>query len=215
MRVAIYFSGRIKGFLKVKEKLKKIQEKHNAIFFCSLNEEFITPETGEFCDLYNLDYNQINIQKTSEIIPSEIFTLSKRPETSYENAFSMFYHNKKCMELIKNYENINSFKFDIIVKYRADLDNYMDLDIFSIYKNDKIIYIPEDPPWYIHVGLNDQIAIGGNEIMEIYSNAVDSIVNLCKNYNTLYNPEIILNDFLWLNNLTIELFSYQYEIVKK
>lgn len=197
MSIAIFFSGRITGFQYL-DTLKLIKEKYNPTFFCSLNADSITDEMSLFFKTFDLSKDQYNIEKT--IVPPIYFTLDKCPVTNVANTYSMFYHNKKCFELIEKYPQ----KFDVILKFRADIDASMPLEIISPLPN--TVYIPFSDFWdstdHEHGGTNDRIAYGDFNTMKLYCGAVDNILKFCYGYKTslIKSLNIIKNkDKIWFH----------------
>lgn len=209
MKIAMYFSGRIETTIyeKIKEHLNKLKERYDIKFFCSLNKDNEDEYTKIFCRDFMINDTCKNIEKT--ITPNEIYNLKKKDETVYDNTYSMFYHNKKCIDLIDNYEKNNLIKFDVIVKYRADIisDEIMNIEI----PLENTIYIPKDHDWG---GINDQIAYGDKKTMEKYSDCVNNIINYC-NSNIIYHPETLLLHHINTLNLEIIRYGYKYVLRKK
>jgi hypothetical protein len=225
MNTAIFFSGRIRGFQYL-DTLRLIKEKYNPTFFCSLNEETITDEISLFFKTFNLSEDQYNIEKT--IVPPIYFTLTKCPVTNVANTYSMFYHNKKCFELIERYPQ----KFDVIIKFRADIDAPMPLEISLV--NPNTVYIPFSHYWEstddYYGGTNDQIAYGDFNTMKLYCGAVDNILKFCYGYNTAmigslnkitnkdkiwFHPESINGKQIRYSNLSIVGFKYKFILSSK
>jgi hypothetical protein len=209
MNIAIYYSGRIDHQLYYKNKvnLKTLSDKYNLTHFCSLNKDANSHEfIEEFSKDFNIKDDQLNIEITD--VPNDIKNTRLYVNGNLYNMHSMFYHNYKCMELIKNYQQKHNIKFDIIIKYRADIysDNILNLD-----KPDKnTIYIPDR---YNYGGINDQIAYGDFTSMEIYSECYLNFLNCAKSCNK-FHPETILSHHLKTKNLNISPFKYEY-ILKK
>jgi hypothetical protein len=211
-RVAIILSGRIQISQDIIENnLIKMIRRYNPVVFCSLNK---TANTDDFIIKFKELVEKeckciINIEDTK--VPDEIFLLKKAAESIYNNVYSMYYHNKKGFSYIKEYELKNNIKFDIIIKYRSDLENenIIDLD-HDIVEN--TVYIPKDADWG---GLNDQIGYGDIESMEKYCKCVDNIIDMCKNQGITYHPETLLLNHIKKMKLNIERVNFKYNIVKK
>jgi hypothetical protein len=219
MRVAIFFSGRIKGFQYLNT-LHLIKEKYNPTFFCSLNEESITDEILLFLKTFNLSKNQYNIEKT--IVPEILYTFRKHPVTIVSNTYSMFYHNKRCFDLIEKYPQ----KFDIIIRFRADIDSPEILSLLHI--NPNTVYIPKGNDPYEGT-INDQVAYGDFNTMKIYCEVVNNIIEFCTinkpqliksfnsimNKNKLFHPETLMKRQLDLYKININRFDYKYVLDKR
>jgi hypothetical protein len=199
--IAIFFSGRIKSFHHKKNTFTKEKELYKPIYFMSLNQKEEDDISKDFKNLFGITDDRINYEETKT--PKEIFNLKKRNETSYENCYSQFYHNYSCFKLIEKYQNNNNVKFDVIVKYRSDIDTdeILPIDIPKI----NTIYLPEGEDF---LGLNDKIAYGNYDTMKIYCDLVNNIIKMCTTQDTIYNPEILVKKHISNNNLNISRFKY-------
>ena len=199
--IAIFYSGRIKGFEHKKDTHIKQKELYKPIIFLSLNQKEEDEISKEFKICFDISDDRINYEETQ--YPTEIFSLNKCDVTSYENCYSQYYHNKKCFELIKKYQNTNNIVFDIIIKQRCDIDTN---DILPVgIPENNTLYIPEGED---HQGLNDRVAYGNYSSMEKYCDTVNNIIDICKNQGVIYNPETILKKQILNNKLNIIRFKY-------
>lgn len=176
--------------------------------FCSLNKSIeINEYTDKFCKDFNITSQQINIEDTQE--PSELYKYRKAPASNYHSVYSMFYHNKRSFELLEQYKNKYNIDFDIIIKFRGDLNSN---SLISLnHKLDNLtVYIPSG---FDYGGINDQIAVGNFETMKIYCSCIDKISNYCRN-KIIFHPETILKYHLDKNNVKIVRFKYNYNIIK-
>jgi len=200
--IAIFYSGRIKGFQHKKNSHIKQNKLYKPIIFLSLNQKEEDDISKEFRNTFNIPDDRVNYEETKT--PKEIFNFTKRNETSYENCYSQFYHNKKCLELIEKYQKDNNMIFDVIIKQRCDIDTN---DIIPIgIPEDNTIYIPEGED---HLGINDRVAYGNYNSMKKYCDTVNNIIDMCKNQDIIYNPEIILKKQLENNKLNLIRFKYE------
>lgn len=212
MKVAIYYSGRVEhakaAYLKNKEQILQIGNKYNVMHFASLNESV---NSNEFIEIFKNDFgiteDQINIEKT--IVPSDIQELKIPVSGKLNNMFSMFYHNMKSLELIKKYQEKHNCKFDIVVKYRADIFSGTPL-AFPTTVKENTIYIPDGSDWG---GINDQIAFGDFSSMQKYSDCVLQFQDLGQSIRR-YHPESILKAYLKKSNLSIQRFKFDYTLHK-
>ena len=214
-KIAVLLTGRLQSSNEIEfnqtlydkslQTLKLID--NNITFFISINQTAENPEyTKRFMSDLNISQDQINIENTQP--PSELLTYPKRIETIYHNAYSMFYHNKRCFELMETYQNKHQITFDTILKFRADLFSNTEFHISEIEQD--TIYIPNS---FDFSGINDQIAYGTPNSMKIYTNCVDHIINYCKK-DIIFHPETILKHHLVTNNLKIIRFRYPYQLIK-
>ena len=200
--IAIFYSGRIKGFQHKKNSHIKQNQLYKAIIFVSLNQKEEDHIAKEFRNTFNISDDRVNYEETP--YPKELYTLDKSLVPVYENCYSQFYHNKKCFDLIEKYQNNNNMVFDVIIKQRCDIDTN---DIIPIgIPEDNTIYIPEGED---NLGINDRVAYGNYNSMKKYCDTVNNIIDMCKNQGVKYNPEIILKKQLENNNLNIIRFKYE------
>lgn len=206
MLIALYFSGRIitKDFDYFIKFLIDLRSKYDIIFFCSLNQENIDDYTIKFCKLLDIDEQRLNIEKTN--VPDEIYNYKKNKETNYTNTYSMFYHNKRCTELIEKYEINTGILFDVIVKYRGDIIPNETMKIE--YPEPNTLYIPDGKDYS---GINDQISYGNKKAMKQYSECVDNIIKYCKS-GVIYNPERLLRHHIRYKELKIKRYDYEYNL---
>lgn len=214
IKVAIYYSGRVehKKYNENKEKILKYNEKYNVVHFCSLNER---GNSIEFIEKFRHDFNikdeQYFIENT--ILPDNIknSNISIDTHSNLDNMYSMFYHNYKCIELIKNYQEKYKCNFNVIIKYRADIKSYdllkFEQDIPLLYNT---IYIPDNFDWG---GINDQIAYGNYESMKKYSECYLKFLEISKIVK-VYHPETILNGYLNYINIKVKRIKFDYNLNK-
>jgi hypothetical protein len=124
----------------------------------------------------------------------------------------MYLNRKKVFNLLKTYINQNNKHYDIIFSYRNDLFLNNEINILEhlyLIKSNHIL-IPEGNDF--RDGINDQIAIGNYETMEIYLSLYDYIIEILDK-GVLLHPENILRYYLHnLKNQKITRFNLSYEI---
>lgn len=200
MKIAVFFSGRVKGYEKVKDQLHAFK----CDFYVSC---------GSHKESYDNFVKEFNIPNENcfwgpVVIPRDFKNLSKASETKLENCSSMFYHNQKAFELIKNSKK----HYDIIVKYRADINNNSNFLTFKecgreIEEN--TVYIPKGNDYG---GVNDQIAYGSMSSMEKYCKTFDNILKICADGHR-FHPETLLFRNLEREKVTIARFDYSWNLV--
>lgn len=210
--IAIFLPGRIKTsqIELVINNLKQFTKQYNVFFFISVNKSANDDNYNKqfFNKLNNAHVNMyLNIEDTKE--PDELHKFPKKSETSYERCYSMFYHNKRCFELLEKFQKRSNVKFHAIVKYRGDISSPKLMDI-SDTPLDDTIYIPDGADWG---GINDQIAYGTSEAMRKYCNCVDSILEYCAD-GVIFHPETLLRHHIIKINLKIQRYQYDYKISK-
>jgi len=204
MKIAIFFSGRIKGYEHTFSHLKSIIDKYNPIFFTSLNQESEDEYTKTFCEKFNIKTDQINYEKT--ILPDSLKDVNSGSHVL--NTYSMFNHNYKGFCLIEKYQTSHNIHFDVIVKYRAEI-NSSDILKFDETKNDKL-YIPNGLDYG---GINDQIAYGDFNIMKKYCELGNgNIEKLYIEKKIRYHPETLLCHHIKSLNLSLVRPSFSYQL---
>jgi hypothetical protein len=187
--------------------VKRLSKLENTKFFLSLSLECLDSEIfSKVVKILDVGLDCIHIENVK--VPSFIFNLKKRPETSYEHCYKQFYHNRKNIENIINYERAYGIKFDRICKFRIDAhtSNFCPPDILK----ENTIYVPQINNY---CGLNDQYAIADSNSMRKYCLLVNFIYEYCAQNAVLYNPEILLNYHLQNMRLNIETFNFVYKLL--
>ena len=203
MKIAVIFSGRIKSYEQQLEYLMNLQNKFNLDFYCSINQENIDLYHQNFLNLFKV--KEYNFEKSE--YNEEWNKYNSKYCVNKKNTVSRFYNDYKCFKLIEQYQYENNFKYDIILKFRADIVSTNEFNfIENIEKN--TIYIPNE---YDHCGLNDQIAYGNFDTMKIYCDIYNQIENLCKEGVDFHPESLVLNQIL-KNNIRIIRFNYYYHL---
>jgi hypothetical protein len=203
-KIAIFFSGRIKGYEQTFSHLKSIIDKYNPVFFTSLNQNSEDEYTKTFCEKFNIKNDQINYEKT--ILPDSLKDVNSCSHVL--NTYSMFYHNYKAFCLIEKYQRSHNIHFDVIVKYRAEIHS-SDILKFNETENNKL-YIPNGLDYG---GINDQIAYGDLDVMKKYcelGNGNVEKIHLEKNIR--YHPETLLFHHIKSYNISIARPSFSYNL---
>lgn len=204
MKIAIFFSGRIKAYEHTFPHLKSIIDKYNPTFFTSLNQDSEDEYTKTFCEKFNIKHDQINYEKT--ILPDSLKNIDSG--SNILNTYSMFYHNYKAFCLIQKYQTTHNIHFDVVVKYRAEITSSKILNFDQI-DNDKL-YIPKG---YNYGGINDQIAYGNFDIMKKYCELGNgNVEKLHLEKKTRYHPETLLDHHLKLSKLIIVRPDFSYNL---
>lgn len=113
------------------------------------------------------------------------------------------------MELIKKHQEKNNIVFDIIIKYRSEIQSNDILQLDHLIEENKI-YIPRDYDWG---GINDQIGYGDFNSMYTYSNCYKNFFGYAKEINQ-YHPESILYCHIKNSNLSVEKVNFRYRLNK-
>ena len=200
--LAVFFSGRILDY-EINNEWIEIFKKHfdnfNIDYFCSINSE-LNDYHKEFLKVYNIKDRCYHFEK---------YVLDKTiPNTRLNpNMFSMFYNNKKCVELIEK----SSKQYDLILRYRTEICYTNPFKIPDVIKPNTV-YIPNNYDWG---GINDQIAYGDLKSMKTYTELYDNIINYNQNDNIRIHPETLLKHHLQKNKVNIVRFEFNYSLIKK
>lgn len=212
MRIAFYFSGRILTFHEQIRYLKRIQEINEADFFLSANSfmDYYHEYFIKFFDVKSWHVSPFALDDSHPSFVKILQTFGYGALSYVSNSFSMFYNKKKCMELIKKYEQENNFKYDIICSFRADIQSNKDFIMPSEIENNAV-YVPPDD----FDEICDQIGYGDHDAMEKYSNAYDYVLENGKNFvykGRMPGPEYWLRTTLDHENVKIIKFNYDYQL---
>lgn len=203
-KIAIFFSGRITSYEHTFSHLQKIIDTYQPIFFASLNLESQNDYIQPFCNKFNIQNDQLNIEKT--ILPPILIDIDSH--SNVLNTYSMFYHNYKAFQLVENYQSKYNIHFDVVVKYRAEVHSSTLLDFSNIEKNK--LYIPADKDYG---GINDQIAYGDFDIMQKYSQLGNgNIEKLHLEKKIRYHPETLLKHHLDSYKMSIIRPKFSYDL---
>jgi hypothetical protein len=215
MKLAIFFSGRIKGYEHCLQHLLMYKEHYDTTYFCSLNQKEIDPYTEKFFSELDIKEDQQIFEETQ--YPDWLVHFNFKKMTIHgvytirDNRFkvySMFYHRRKAFELIYNYQNKYNEKFDIFLQYRADLisDTFIHLEVPL--KNTIYLLDNKNTGADIFCKITDIISYGDFDSMNKVTKLVNHIEVICNN-NVIYHPEFI--QWVWivhLVHLSIRNFSF-------
>ena len=182
MKVAVFFPGRITSG-QLEEQLLRIKEwpEHEFVFFASLNANVATKETTNLMRtiLSMTEEGQSNVEST--VIPDYMFSC-RQPYL-----WSQFYHNKKCMDMVLTYQERHQVCFDIVMKYRADMEN--PVAVSFEHPLEHTWYIPSGYDYFS--GVNDRIVYGDVQSMIYYCSLIDHLDEYHVQ-NVMLHPESLL-----------------------
>lgn len=212
-RIALCISGQPRQAKQNIAFLKDFIQGLNVDIFCHFNDgdkhkEFIINELQP--KSYLFEKSRDFSKEVEEININEKFIKPERDKGSY----SMFYSLYKANQLKKEYEQENNFKYDIVVRLRLDILAFTTLKqilrhISFIGDLNNKVYIPNH---HHSVGINDQIAVGNSEIIDIYS---DIYLWLEKaRLNEYFNPEYLLYRYLKEKEINIKQFIIAYVLLR-
>ena len=110
-----------------------------------------------------------------------------------------FYSMNRANNLKIEYEKMNGFVYNWVIRSRADIiieENIGDLNIFET----EFIYTPNTNT---HGGLNDFFAYGSSANMDIYSNRIREIKKYGAKHYPFWNPHQELANILHNNNIQV------------
>lgn len=204
-KVAMIFSGRIKGYGNVVHRLQEIVKMYNPVIFCSLNDTAFTDEIDRFCKDLNIPKSQLNIEQT--MLPMWAGKCSL--VNPVLNVYSMFYHENRAFKILEEYQKTNFMMFDCILYYRADMNSTDTLQLMMPLKN--TVYLPNDRGYG---GYNDRMAYGDYEAMKAYCSLIDSFENLCA-VEDQTNAETMLKLYLTRNHINVIGVPYNTDLHEK
>lgn len=117
----------------------------------------------------------------------------------------MFYKIYKCNLLKKTFENTYNFQYDVVFRYRANIQLLNQLDVDHV--TDGVMYnAGHHTPWsrglgYTHESLmtQDMFFYGSSPIMDIVCNLYPNLASIIANHGST-GPERLLYDWCFLEN---------------
>ena len=130
-------------------------------------------------------------------IPSEVEEQISR-SCRLPNVARMFYRIYACNVLRKRYEEQHGFKYDFVVRCRPDIHLLQPISFQDL--RDDMLYIPQLCSLCFvqdaYVGIQDQVAIGSGELMDIYANVFVSYLREACPRKGILSAELFLWDYL-------------------
>lgn len=214
MRVAVLISGYIRSFeLNIQSLNDKILSNFDDVdifLHITKNEEL---EDKYYNKVSSKDIEDIKsvINPRAIIEESNIVLFNDTKKDVVYNTWIKYY---KLNQLKKEYEKING-KYDLVIKYRPDMNISSDLD--SNFENG-LIYIPNDSKIDKSKLLNendphlcDIFAYGDSESMNLYFDIANRVKDLIEEYGSV--PETILYYYLRDYSLKYKLINLDYNII--
>lgn len=218
MKTAILISGYLRTF---KTNLPKIKE----IILNDLGDVDVYIHLTKNENKEDMYLNFSNFEDDVNHINSELTPLSLICEENYEfsknkkinNTYNLWFKFYKLNELKKLNEETGKKKYDLVIKYRPDL-NLISNDLFSFDFSENIIYIPKESIVDKSKLSNrddkficDIFAYGNSEMMDKYFSIYESLNTLID----LYGPvsETILYHHLNNNDIKFKLLEIDYNVL--
>jgi hypothetical protein len=206
MRVAVCFSGGLRNF------------KHT---FLNFNKYLITPLNADVflygCE--NKDGVKQNIEDFNILFKPKSFIINNKRfyeklSNDYPGILKSFipqmFNIKECYELVKDYENKNNFKYDIIIRARLDCFFFREITNNEIESavSGKLIMPIEWAFKEVHpLAETDQFLISNRKNYEIYTSLYENIYDYYPNIN---HPESIIGCHINKKNLIVEHIKRHY-----
>jgi hypothetical protein len=182
MKIAVFFSGRVVSD-KLVEHMTTIKNwpDHEFVFFSSQNAAVAKEESTESMkSILSMTDEQSSVEVTH--IPDWMFSCFQ------PYLWSQFYHNKKCMDMVLAYQERHHVSFDIVLKYRPDVQRCTPIPFETPQEN--TLYIPSDGDWMS--GVNDMFAYGDVPSMIQYCSLIDYLHEYHFIQGVLLHPETLL-----------------------
>lgn len=211
MKIAVCFSGHLRNFNNLlnnfKDKILSLKDQHKIDLFFSVwdtyepkyswtNQNETISNSIYVEDLLKLNPIKVEVENFNEI--KKHFLLKNFTNLDHSNdkilkdgilhSTPMFYKIYKANKLKQDYEKLNNFKYDIVIRYRSNLfiDGNIDLHI-----NKNILYNKKENDQ----NLDDIFAYSGSEIMNKYSELYLNLSLILNKYKR-FGPEQILYDWI-------------------
>ncbi|HMZ46119.1 MAG TPA: hypothetical protein PLU36_04895 [Chitinophagaceae bacterium] len=130
--------------------------------------------------------------------------------------YSMFYGWQKGFEIMKQFEEINNFEYDIVIRTRFDilLSQKITIDLLTKCINENMICLPYSDTWFMLGGFVDTFIITNRKIAEKCICLLYNFDIFTENFNSFrhnfFIPEIYFGECL--NNNGINTFPLQQQI---
>lgn len=203
--IALFFAGRVKGYEDSCSQFLDFIHKNSIDVFCSIN-ALLDPYHQEFLRVFDVKRHNFEIFE----IPQSLEIKNKAAVTNLYNACSMFYNQKKSIELIADFQNETGVNYDLVIYARADM---VPSSAFNFkLKVDSFVHIPAGQD---HEGINDQMAWGKFSTMKDYCSLFDNIDTYCNRLQCRFHPETLLNFHIQQKNLAVKRFDFSYLLSNK
>jgi hypothetical protein len=204
MKIAILISGRVNDSREMYENLiENIVQNNEVDFFVSHVKNPNPIILKNFTDIYKPKI----IIESNEDYPN-IDMYRKQPETNKHNTMCMYLNRELVFNHFNNYVISNNIKYDLIISSRCELLFYNKIDLSSIVNDvqNNFLCIPNGHDWG---GINDHMAFGNIETINIYMNLFKYIINILDTDVTLH-PETLLKKYLEKTGVNIKRPEIQY-----
>lgn len=219
--LAIILYGRINSYEHSIDYFNSLYKnpKFNCKVFVSLNLKRKTQYIENFCNLFDIGSEQINIEDT--VLPSDFTDLNANgcSEGHFPcySIYSSHYHQHKAFELLETYSINNNIKYDIVVVFRVDVHpSDPNIKVFPIKSDIKpnTLYIPRvsnKNNRVTHGKNTSNFYINGITTFNTYGdfNTMKKYCNLINHITKIDHPEIMILNYLKRINVKIERFVHE------
>ena len=196
MKIALCMSGGLRNFIDTHYSFDYyLLSQHDVdVYFYGLeNKEGFTKNQEDFKKLYNPKEMVINTKEYYETIHCPF---------QQSSVFYSFYNIFMCNELKRKYEIQNNFKYNLVIRSRADYFWFRCLTNIELQLAQNNILIPAD---WAFKGVRpyaraDVFAIGGSKLMDTYSLMFDKISDYI-NVIGMFHPESLCGYHLMINSI--------------
>lgn len=204
VKVAILISGFLRSFLHNYNSLKiHLLDKYDCDLFLNF-----TPDLEK--DRYiasPIDLNKILEKIKPKVLLTEVENMGKN---KFYNIKAMWFKLYKLYKLCSLYQDDNNIKYDWIIRLRPDIYLYSFIDLLTL---DKLkLHIPNAFKSTDPLYLNDEIAIGTPNIMDIYFSLYLRFKELQNNKELEYGPHFF-KYYIEKYNISINSIYINYKIV--
>jgi len=227
MKIALILSGQFRDAKKCYSSVKEnILDRYNPDVFISTwtNPRSITP-SGWFGDNFEDDCSLTDIMGMYNPKSIELETFDNEVNQPFRemarildgnldqpipqtiNVSAMFYKKHRANLLRKNFEELNGFKYDVVIASRFDLE-FLENPVIEVPVND--IYIPIGFDWCD--GICDLFAIGSSHTMDQYFDLFNMMRNYRLDNNVSHTPELIMKHHIENKKLNLQRYPLKYKL---
>jgi len=147
--------------------------------------------------------------------------IPNRKSHAKDNQLSMFYSIEKAMDLKRQYEEENNFKYDYVFRMRTDTIFLDDLGDIKKYDSNKIHAFEVVPgeDWKStgveNFAILDIIAFGGSDVMDKYSKTWSNMEAILDVGCPVFSPDVLLGyNSVVHNKLTVEKHRWKFKLYR-
>jgi hypothetical protein len=127
------------------------------------------------------------------------------------DALSMYYSTKMANELKKEYEKTLNFRYDYVIKIRFDL-HFISPYVMSTYPATELTY--SNHHWEHDICFTNFWAGAKSEIMDVYCDLFDSVLDIVESNETSFTDECILGQHIYKNGIRKNSISFPSPIMR-